>query len=73
MTVRQWIEENEQFYLAAELTIVNEDNTIILDDRLAYLPTRSRSYNRHWEQKCKGREIKEIRPQPKGIVLVLES
>lgn len=71
MTVAQWIKENKKFYEYDELTIVDEDNKIILDDRLAYLKSRSNEYNKAWKAKCRGKQIKETKQVRNAIVLVV--
>ena len=72
MTVKEWMEKNGENYSYMELTIVNEDRSIILDDRIAYLDDRSADYNQEWQSRCEGRKIIREFSTPNGIGLQLE-
>lgn len=72
MTVAQWIKENKKFYEFSNLVIVNKDNKIILDDRIAYLARRDKEYNADWKARCRGKKIIEEKKAGKAIVLVIE-
>lgn len=72
MTVAEWIKKNKKRYLYAELSIVEPDGSIILDDRIAYLDSRSKDYNKAWRAKCRGRQIAEVKSGLKGIILVMD-
>lgn len=69
MTVSQWIKENSKQYKFAEFTVVDENNKIIVDDRLAYLASRSAEYNKSWKSKCRGKKIVSTNRTEKGIII----
>lgn len=74
MTVSEWIKENKKRHMYSELTIVDRNNHIILDDRLAYLPARSKDYNSNWRRQCRGKQIIRTWDQPRGgIVLQIDT
>lgn len=72
MTVAHWINENKKFYEFSNLVIVDKDNKIILDDRIAYLAKRGKEYNADWKARCRGKQIVEEKKTGKAIVLVIE-
>ena len=71
-TVSNWIKENGRRYQYCDFVICHKDNSIILDDRLAYLPRRSDEYNKSWKAKCRGKEIIEVKQIRKGVCLVID-
>lgn len=68
-TVSQWLKENKNACKYCELTIADSDNHIILDDRIGYLPARSKEYNNAWKSQCKGKTIQSVTKTAKGILI----
>lgn len=71
MTVSEWIKKNGRNYRYCDFTIIDENQHIILDDRLAYLSMRSKDYNANWRKKCRGKQVLSTEWQHKGIILVV--
>lgn len=72
MTVAEWIRKYGSTHLFSEFTIVDKDNHIILDDRIAYLDSRDEHYTKNWKARCRGKQIIEEKSVHKAIVLVIE-
>ena len=75
-TVSSWLKENGRKYQFDDFVVTNKDRTIILDDRIAYLDHRGKSYMDSFRAKTRGRTVYEEKHTYPGnkrvITLVLE-
>ena len=75
-TVSSWLKENGRRYQFDDFVVANKDRTIILDDRIAYLKSRGKSYMDSFRKKTRGRTVYDIKytyPGEKRVVtLVLD-
>ena len=71
MTIIEWIRANKKIYGYSELTVCNTDNSIILDDRINYLPARTKEYNAAWKAACKGKNVLSVVRTQKGVIVTV--
>lgn len=75
-TVSTWLKDNTKYYRYNEFVVANEDRTIILDDRIAYLSSRGKEYMADFRREVKGRKVLAIEHTYPGnkhvITLILE-